>query len=1092
MMTFFRRIELSSRPMLLLCGSEGAGKTTLLAKSGLACEYLHPDGSSISRRDTPVWFFSENAVYVSGISGIGQPMPQDKKQAESGNNKQKKKDRKKKQAAPVNRQEAFYAELKKNRLWRRRAIDGVLMVVDIADLLKSDLARINKIASDLRAQADNIVFMTGYRVPVYLIFNKSDKIEGFRELFSDKSAVERMPYVGSLVHGDGVLKQPPKDLFSSHYKKVYDVLADLCVLGVVDANRREMLEKQPGALDDHIELATTNRSEPAKAGIVGERAAISRLTQEFLLAEDKLSSFVETFFVDRGRDRPLFGGFFFTPSMMDRASEPDKPVVFSNRTLFGEIIPRAKHKIREAGEGTLFHHVKKVCHTLFVVLCWVIAGILIPGSGLRDAQHLRDVQTELSALLETEPTLENQYAALFTLFQSYEFLQNKYVPPGRVIFGTGKARAAIEDVYLTAAKEILATPAAERLETSIQQRADRGGEPTADEHQRLYRSLEAYLILTGGYPPDGGTFDIAAVTEVVERSLKLSLGQHYNSIDSKILQDNIRAVMVFAANGLLSVPSNERVISAARDKLARTPRAETIYSATMERLRTPPRAVPMNRIAGKSELVHHDREVSTLYTREGWEQTVYAGLIDASKDPFKNNWVTGPARVPVDEEKLLSELVTLYARDMRNRWLDFIRATALNLPSDLTTFAGDLEKLSLQKSELGRTLAIACSLATQPPRDVTMPEAPSKKTSLADITGQISGMANKVRGDLLNFTRNVPDPFTEAKLTFGPIDEFLTGDGFLKYRNDLSELSKVIKQSAERGGFAAAFAVRGGENPISKSRKNLAGAYVNMPDEASQIVKRLLEAPLDHATTILARAVSAELEEAWSGEVTKYFNEKLAARYPFDKNAPDAPYSDFEEFFKPQSGILWKHIDKSLSGLIERTPKGWIPVAAPPISVFVSDEALHSINRADKIATAFFRSDGASQQDISFSPFTSSFGSVRFSIGEKPFDFTGGLPVAVTRSSGASETVVLRISSAAGKDAGELRFAGEWSLARLFDAAKVEPLARSRYNARWSINVQNIYTAHVTSVVQSNATALFDESITRGFNVPAKVLRGQR
>jgi type VI protein secretion system component VasK len=442
--------------------------------------------------------------------------------------------------------------------------------------------------------------------------------------------------------------------------------------------------------------------------------------------------------------------------------------------------------------------------------------------------------------------------------------------------------------------------------------------------------------------------------------------------------------------------------------------------------------------------------------------------------------------VSVDEEKLLSEMVALYAIDMRNRWLDFIRAASVNLPSDMTAFVGDLEKLSVQKSEMSRTLSVVCSLATQLPINVAL-EVPSKKMSFMDIKGQLTGMTNKLRGDLLNFTQNVSDPFIEAKRTFGPIDEFLTGDGFLKYRNDLSELSKTIKLCAEHGGFGTAFALRR-ENPISQSRRNLTIAYANIPSEASPVVKHLLEAPLNHAATILAKTVSVEMEEAWSNEVIKYFNEKLISRYPFDKKASDVPYSDFEEFFKPQSGLLWKHIDKNLSGLIERTSKGWTPVTPPPLLVAVNDEMLHSINRADRITTVFFRNDGASQQDISFSPFTSSFGSVRFAIGEKNFDFSGGFPITINRTTGTTETIVLRITSA-GKDASELRFAGEWSLSRLFDAAKIEPLTRSRYNARWSVNVQNIYTAHITSVVQSNAAALFDESITRGFNVPTKILR---
>jgi len=1079
MMKLFQRIDLSNRPLLLLCGSEGSGKTTLLTKSGLTCEYLYPDGNSLSQRQTPAWFFSQNAVYVSGIGGSGQMISEDKAQAESGGEKRKKKkSRKKKQNAPVSRLEAFYAELKKNRLWRRRAIDGALLVVDIDDVIKSDITQINKIAAELRGQADTIVSMTGYRIPVYFVFSKSDKIEGFRELFSDKNIALRMPYVGSPVHGDGISKLPPKELFSSHYKKVYDALFNLSVHGVINANRREQLEKQPIA------------AESVKTGITGERAGICRLTQEFLLAESKISEFIEAFFVDRGRDRPLFGGFFFTSSMMERGGEsPDKPAAFSNRVLLDSVIPSAKHNIKEAGEGTLFHLVKKGFRGLFVILLFIIACILIPASTLRDARHLRSAKAQLTAAFEKGAAIENQYAALSTLLRSYEFLENKHVPPGRIIFGTGKAGAKVLDIYIAASQEILAKPAAQRLEAAIQQRVDRRGEPTADEHQRLYRSLEAYLMLTGGYPVNGPVFDITAIAEIIERPLKTSLGQHYNAIGSKNVQENIRAVIKFAEAGYLAVPQNERVVDAARDKLARTPRAETIYTATIENLRAQHRSIQMNKITGRTELVNHGREVSTLYTREGWEQFVLNALVEASKDPFKNNWVTGPARVPVDEEKLLAELITLYTTDLRNRWLDFIRNASVNLPSDLTTFAGDLEKLSLQRSEIGRTLAIACSLATQPPQDSEMPDV--KKMSVTDIKGQASALTNKMRGALLNLTRDLPDPFDQAKNTFGPIDEFLTGDGFLRYRNDLSELSKTIKQCSERGGFGAAFASRGA-SPILQARKNLSGVYLNMPDEASHIIKRLLEAPIDHAANILARAVSAELEEAWSVEVNKYFTEKLSARYPFDRNAPDAPYSDFEEFFKPQSGVLWKHIDKNLSGLIERTPRGWVPVAAPTISVFVSEEALHSINRADKISAAFFRNDGASQQEISFSPLTSSFGSVSFTMGDKPFDFSGGHPVTVRRSSGASETIVLRIASAAGRDAGELRFAGEWSLSRLFDAARVEHIARGRYNARWSVNVQNMYTAHVTSIVQSNANALFDESIVRGFDVPSKVLRQRR
>ena len=182
-MELFRRIDLSNRPLFLLCGSKGSGKTTLLTESGLACEYLYPNANALSRRDTPVWFFSQNALYVSGIGGTKDMVSprEDNKQTETGGKKRRqKKNEAKKQTAPISRLEAFYAELKKKRLWRRRAIDGALFVVPVNDIIKSGEAQIKKIAAELRDQANAIVTTTGYRIPIYFAFNKSDEIEGFR------------------------------------------------------------------------------------------------------------------------------------------------------------------------------------------------------------------------------------------------------------------------------------------------------------------------------------------------------------------------------------------------------------------------------------------------------------------------------------------------------------------------------------------------------------------------------------------------------------------------------------------------------------------------------------------------------------------------------------------------------------------------------------------------------------------------------------------------------------------------------------------------------------------------------------------------
>lgn len=317
----------------------------------------------------------------------------------------------------------------------------------------------------------------------------------------------------------------------------------------------------------------------------------------------------------------------------------------------------------------------------------------------------------------------------------------------------------------------------------------------------------------------------------------------------------------------------------------------------------------------------------------------------------------------------------------------------------------------------------------------------------------------------------------------------MTGGPFEEYRKGLGDLSEAIKNSGQSGGFVAVFAVRG-DDPIKHIRRNLNKSYMNISISVSSPLKRVLDPPLDIAASTLAKAVSSELEENWNDEPLRYYKEKISGRYPFDKNGADLPWSDFEDFFKPQSGILWKFADQNLSGLIERAPKGWTRAAQPPsIPISANDDIIICLNRASRIANSFFKTDGAAKrQDITFSPFTSSSWDIQFLIGEKRLDFQGGLPVTVNRSPGSGgETVVLRIMSS-DRALQESRFGGEWGLMKFLDAGKIEKLGGDRYRIRWGVPVQNIYTAQVTAIIQSNIEALFDESVMRSFDVPERVL----
>ena len=894
---FFRWIDTLSRPRLLISGPAGSGKTQFIAKSGLRHEFIYPDNHlSSANHDMPGWFFSDSAVCIDAPGAL----------------------------SPPERWSALCAALKKHRFCRRRAVDGLLFVIDICEFLSMDRPSASRLAAGLREQADVLASTTGHSVPVYFIFTKFDKIWSGHELLADKNIAISMPALGALFGDDG-LKHQPAETFSRYYQKIYDDVSSVCLLKMIDAD-------------------SVDKSRP-----------LCRFLSEFLLAESKIFTLFADFFKHSGRTAPYIGGFFLTSA-------------HNGGSVLGDIINGTKLKVKKAVTGTPGHSAKKNFLYLLMLMLCAAAAFGIAGSGLRDAVHVRTLKTELSSLLSGSPAIENQYMALEKLRRSYNYLEGTVKSPGRLIFGTGKARKTIKTAYITASEQLMISPVSKHLEVSITKlNQGRTGELTAEEHQSLYNDLKMYLLLAGGDKVDA--VDITPITEMFEQSLKKNMGQRYQSINEKILKDNINTVIKLAADGRYQSSADKNIVQTARQKLAAAPRANVLYASVMDKLRTQRRDIPMTQIIGKNELLRYSSGISTLYTRDGWEQTVYAELTNASKDPFKADRVMGPAKTQTDEARLLSELVSLYSDDLCRRWLDFIRNIHVGLPADIPSLARDLERLSSRNSEIRRMLTTVCSLAIQQPEGIKPSQA--SPLSINAIKGQITNVSNKLRGDARNSTDDAIDPFVDAQKTFAALDAFLTGGGFDDYINTISDLAEKLKQCDDRGSFASTFVIRG-DDPIKAARRGLTKAYSSMPVALSAALKRVLESPLDITAGILAKKISTEIEESWQAEIAARFNTRLSPRNPFNKNGADLSWNDFDEFFRPQSGILWKYQEKNLSGLMERTPKGWerAPARSMSIRISVDDDVIRAYNSAERITTYFFRSDGApKRQHNIFYPF---------------------------------------------------------------------------------------------------------------------------
>jgi len=1013
-----RRVNVSKRPWFLIDGPGDAGKTSFLSNSGAPFEFSRP-GLSLTA----------DAVYIDPPSVLA--------------------------AVSDDVRGAFCRRVLRHKFLYRRAFGGVLIVIDIQELLTMDAVSVDRAAADLRARVDAMAVSTGYNAPVYFIFNKIDLFDGFAEFFGHRSVAGRLPLLGALLSGrDAESANTPASaatLFISRFREICAELSDICVRRIVSSDN---------------------------PGYYYKNGRLYRFLTRFTLAEATVAAFLTEFFRPRGNENARFCGFFFT------SSKKDAPVALS-RKIVGEIIPKAPYRAKEVFEGTWPYYLKRAGSYALTALLWAAFVLLFAGGGLRDASRIRGLQAELASIFGGASAPASQFAALEKLRVSHEYLRGTIRRPWRLIFGTERARAAVRRAYVAASERVAAQPAARFMESAVNQRiARRAGEFTASERSALYGELSAYLLLTGGNQVKGINVD----------SMAYRVGSAFKKIPGaadEVIMANIYMTVKLAAEGSYkNVPADGAMIEAARERLAAAPQSAAVYASVMDKLAASRRPVQMPRIIGGGGLLKYGRDVSVLYTRDGWENAVFPELIKASKEPLKADWVTGPSAAVSNEERMLSEMSSLYAEDLARRWLDFIRNTNVSVQPGLPSLARDLELLASRDCEVGRMLAAVCSLATQPPADLSLSQVSAKSAS--SIKGQAANAVNKLRGGAASVAYDIRDPFAEARTaSFAHVEAFLKNGAFDAYQGGLGKLAEKIRMCGDRGSYVT-FAARGSDDPLRECRLSLDRAYAAMPPSVSAPLKRVIEPPLEITAAALTKAVIDEIEESWNAQVVNPYVNKLIKRYPLDRKGNDAAWSDFEEFFKPKSGILWIYYDKNLSGVLERASRGWEGAGRSlSLPLPLNDEMLRCFSGAERIADNFFKKDGAPKRhEIIFRPIKSSSGEAVLLLGDRLFDFKTGQPVTIGKQQGseADEAIAIRLTTS-DKAQEEMRFTGEWAPIRLFESGKVDKLGNDRYRINWRLNVRGIYTANITATVQSNTEALFDRSVTDGFAVPKKVFR---
>ncbi|WP_110687084.1 type VI secretion protein IcmF/TssM N-terminal domain-containing protein [Salinicola aestuarinus] len=291
------KASLYELPWYLVIGMAASGKTSLLTRSSLSATMAGGSNlSAVSGTQHCDWYFSREAVM---IDTAGRYLVEDRPASEFAD---------------------FLKTLRKQR--RKPAINGLVLVVSLPELLEQSRQEAHALAEQLVARVTEYRACLGTHPPVYLFFSKADLLPGFTRAFETLEAEERQRPWG-LTFSLDELRKGVTQAFQSRFP---GLVADL----------RERVDARM------VEEGTQADSE------------LLRFPDYFAELFGVLSDFLELFDSQQHGERaPVLRGLYFTSALQSGSTLPDL-LEEQTRDAFALESSPATRDVARAGEKSYF------------------------------------------------------------------------------------------------------------------------------------------------------------------------------------------------------------------------------------------------------------------------------------------------------------------------------------------------------------------------------------------------------------------------------------------------------------------------------------------------------------------------------------------------------------------------------------------------------------------------------------------------------------------------------------------------------------------------------------------------------------------
>lgn len=1006
-------------PIILVAGPTGAAKTTIITRSGLEPELLagevHRGDMVVPTAAVNAWFAQGSLVLEAGGATV----------ADGG------------------RWRRLIRHLQPNRLAAifsrgRQAPRVAVVCFGIDELLKPGASEsVPAAAQRLRARLAEVAQQIGIRLPVYVIFTKSDRLPYFEDYLRNFTRDESRDVLGAtltvLPAGNvGQYAERESRRITEAFHALFRGLA-LRRLDVLPRENQDTLRSGayefPREFRKIAELATQfllDLCRPSQLGVspflrgfyfTGVRAVyVHDVAPPVPQASPAASSGM------------MDATGVFDPRMLQQQAQPAQPAPGARKVpewaflerVFRDVIQKDAVARAVTAGGT------KVTLGRRIALGTAIAALAIFSLGMTWSFFAnRAVQRDVRAAAEGARGLV-RVAGLPDLdaLQRLDRLRaeaerlDRWSRDGHpmrmswALFAGDRIQPDVRAFYFDRFAELLWNQTRQTLTNWLGSLPD---SVTAEsDYDASYDALKAYLVTTAY--ADSARRDFLA--PVLTRYW--SMGTPVDSARRALAQ----AQFAFFADELpfgnpFDHTADEQLVQRTRGFLQKFAGEDQLYSYLLAIARDSVSSVRWTDPA----VVRNEFEVPAEFTRPGWDRA-QAALADLERLLSREPWVAGESVVPPEERMRIGQaLRERYTTDYTNTWIRFLQAGTVAGFSGVNDAANRLQRLITNPWPLIRMIGLASTntavndtlrvgRAFRPAHTVASPDG----TTLTEAGGQYINALTALQSAVANVSSSTGSMREQAQVLASTSAQQVRG---------------VV------GGLAVTFDASGEAQVVGAA------------------VRRLLEAPVLGAEAALGRVSIDEVNRA--GQDFCGPLRALGSKFPFDpQSTTEATIAEITNLFAPGTGAIWTFYDSNLQNLLQRSGTQFI--ARPGASPEPNPRFRDYFNYLAQVSNALFPPNATSPQVLFDLRMQTSFAvpEVTVTIGGRPSRYTQTQPSAppfewTGAASGAR--IVARVEN------DEITYAdfppGAWSVFRLFYAAQVESRGAAQV-ATWRVPGQPV------------------------------------